>query len=211
MTPLYEKHRPTTLEAVVGQPAAVKRLGRAIEQNAVAGRAWWISGRSGNGKTTLARILAGAVADELNVEEYDARKLTTKLLDRIENKYIGRPLFGRGVAIIVNEAHNVRDATRFLGLLEPIPSWMVWIFTTTTEGQTTFDGMDDAAPFLSRCRRVGLASRGVAEAFARRAREIAQAEDLDGQPLKAYKELVNQCRGNMRAVLQAIEAGEMLP
>lgn len=210
MIPLYEKHRPTTLDDVVGQPAAVKVLRRLVDRG-IGSQALWISGRSGNGKTTLARIVAESVADPLHVEEYDARKLTTKLLDKIEDKYSGRPLFGRGVAVIVNEAHNVRDATRFLGLLEPIPPWIVWIFTTTTEGQTTFDGMDDAAPFLSRCLRIKLETRGVAEAFAQRAQEIAQAEDLDGQPLKAYKELVNQCRGNMRAVLQAIEAEEMLP
>jgi len=115
-----------------------------------------------------------------------------------------------GWAVIVNEAHSIKDATRFLGILEPIPSHVVWIFTTTLQGQLTFDGMEDSNALLSRCRCIRLESRGVADAFAVRAREIAQAEGLDGKPLPAYKRLVEQHRGNMRAVLQAVEDGDML-
>lgn len=43
-----------------------------------------------------------------------------------------------------------------------------------------------------------------------RALEIAQAEGLDGQPLAKYKRLVQDCKNSMRAVLQRIDAGEML-
>jgi len=209
--PLYERYRPRRLEDVVGQPQACAKLQRAIDRDAVAGRAWWVSGRSGGGKTTIARILAESVADETSVYEYDGREMTVAELARLRATcYAGRPLFGSGYAIIVNEAHNVKDATRFLGLLEPIPDWVVWLFTTTTDGQLTFDGMADSSPLLSRCRSIPLQSRGVADAFAQLAQQIARAENLDGQPLSAYKVLVNKHRSNMRGVLQSIENEDML-
>ena len=45
---LYEKHRPTTLDAVLGQDRAVTRLRRMLESG-IGGRAFWISGSSGVG------------------------------------------------------------------------------------------------------------------------------------------------------------------
>jgi len=43
-----------------------------------------------------------------------------------------------------------------------------------------------------------------------RARQIAHADGLDGKPDSAYLRLVQRCHNNMRAVLQAVESGEML-
>src|SRR5262249_12331682 len=119
----------------------------------------------------------------------------------------------RGRAFIVNEAHGLRkDVIRqFLVALERIPAHVVWIFTTTCEGQVSlFENYADGSPLLSRCLDFALARRGLAEAFAKRAQEIAKRGGLDGRPLKYSLRLVQTHKNNSRAVIQAIEAGEMI-
>mgnify|MGYP002685060972 CR=1 FL=1 len=48
----YEKYRPKTLEEVVGQENAKKQIEIAL-RSGWGGKAYWISGASGTGKTCL--------------------------------------------------------------------------------------------------------------------------------------------------------------
>jgi replication-associated recombination protein RarA len=213
--PLTEQYRPRTWTEVVAQPKAVQQLLRIRDRGGFGGRAFFISGKSGTGKTTLGRLIAAEVADEFMVQEIDATTLTIAGLKDIAEQQHTRGWGDKpGRAFILNEVHGLRkDVIRSLLVLldtGAIPAHVTWVLTTTREEEESlFEDYDDASPLLSRCFPITLATRDTAKPFAVRAKEIAEKEGLDGQPLERYVRLVNEHRGNFRAVLTAIEAGEM--
>ena len=70
MRQLHEQYRPQAWSEVVGQDKALAKIGR-LRKRGLAGRAYWISGQSGTGKTTIARLIASEVASEWCTEEVD--------------------------------------------------------------------------------------------------------------------------------------------
>lgn len=211
---LFHKHRPRTLADVAGHMRQKLILQKFADSGTLTGRAYWITGLSGIGKSTLAGIIADLIAEPWNVHELDAGHLTPAKIEALERESRSYAIGEKpGRCFIVNEAHGLRsDSVRsLLTTLEAknggLPSHVAWIFTTTVDGMGKFDGID-SAPLLSRCLMLNLTPDR--EAFARRAMEIAEAEGLGDAPLAEYVRLMEFCGDNLRMALSQIETGVML-
>lgn len=212
---MHQRYRPRDFETFVGQDKALGKLRRLIDRPDFAGDAFWIVGPSGTGKTTIAWIIARRFArSEADILRLDGEACTIDAVRRFAEYIRPAPLF-RDVdppwrVVIIDEAQamTAKAIQAWLTLLDPLPRHVIVIFTTTEDSADLFGQFE--GPFRSRCKTVAFTNQGLAPLFAARARQIAQAEGLDGQPEAAYVKLVQRCKNNMRAVLQAIEAGDML-
>ncbi len=210
---LHEKYRPQAWSDVVGHDD-VKHY---VHRNAgrLGGKAFYITGPSGTGKSSIGYLLAGEVADSFNFEEEDAGLITPTQLKELHRKCCTYAIGSkRGRVIILNEVHGMKkESVRALLVLlekENMREHLSWVLTTTLAGhQKLFDGIE-ADPLISRCVHFRLEAFRYLNEFAQRAMEIAEIEGLGGAEFSEYVELAKRCKANFRMMLSEIEAGVMI-
>lgn len=141
MTALHVTYRPKTFDEVIGQPTVVKSLKNVVKD----GRAhtFLLTGPSGTGKTTLARILsnsfAGGKGTIANIQEVDAASRSGAddmrgIISRMLHRAVGKSPVK---SIIIDEAHRLSGAawTVLLKATEEPPEHVYFMFCTTDGGK----------------------------------------------------------------------------
>ncbi|MCL9972292.1 MAG: DNA polymerase III subunit gamma/tau [Candidatus Pacebacteria bacterium] len=131
---LYRKYRPAAFADVVGQDHVITALQGALKEKNVA-HAYLFYGSRGTGKTSVARIFAGALgARDSDVHEIDAATYTgVDNIRALREEAAVMPFESERKVYIVDEVHMLSKGAfnAFLKLLEEPPSHVTFILATT--------------------------------------------------------------------------------
>jgi putative ATPase len=196
--PLADRLRPATLDAVIGQDALLGpegRLRRMLEAGALPSLILW--GPPGVGKTTIARLLAGAAG--LAFEQISAILAGVADLKRVFAAARARRGNGVGTLLFVDEIHRFNKAQQD-GFLPHMEDGTILLVGATTENPS----FELNAALLSRAQVLVLNRLDAAalEALLTRAEGVTGPLPLTGD---ARARLVAMADGDGRVLLNLVE------
>lgn len=197
---LYNKHRPQTLEEVIGNVEIVTYLEEALKDKETCPHVFLLNGPTGCGKTTIARIISSQLdCDPMDMKEINAanfRGIDTvrEIIDSA--KYYS--MAGGSRVWLIDEVHKMTNDAQnaFLKLLEDTPNHTYFILCTTEP--------DKLLPTVrGRCTTLQVKSLSDNEMM-KLLKGVTKAEGKK-IPVPVYEQLIIDSLGLPRNALQILE------
>lgn len=202
-TPLADRMRPNSLDEFVGQQHLVGKdrvLRRAMAKDELVSMIFW--GPPGVGKTTLAKLIAGATSSEFH-ELSAVSSGVADIRKMLEKAKANRQLAKRTI-LFIDEIHRFNKSQQD-ALLHSVEDGTVLLIGATTENPS----FEVNAPLLSRCRVYRLHTLTFDEIASVIQRALSTDEQLSQQTFEfksgADKLLFNLAGGDARSALNALE------
>lgn len=152
-TELYKLHRPNNLDDIVGQDDAVRVLKNAFKKGKVA-HSWILTGDSGVGKTTIARIIANMLGCdpndffEYNAADFNSIQTIREIRSRMSFSGLSK---GKTRVYLLDEMHQLSKPAQnaMLKILEDTPKHVYFMLATSEPAKVI-------AAIKTRCTQLNL-------------------------------------------------------
>lgn len=200
----YKKHRPTKLKHVVGNQETVASLMKMLKEGTLP-HAILLTGPSGNGKTTLGRIIRMGLGchDHAYHEVNSSNFRGIDTIRDIEKQCQLHPLAGPVEVWLLDEAHKLTNDAQngILKIMEDTPPH-VYFIVCTSEPQKLIKAIQ------TRCRSLpvkSLSDKELREVMTR----VAEAEEYSPTQ-DVLDAIVDKCEGSARTALVMLEHASTL-